>query len=159
MSQTRHDAESPRRPLDFERGNQREGRIGDPRPARERKEEFPARRVREAGTTGGETADHHDTADDMTPETLLDAEASHTPGSTQGRGANDTATRTVGAADIGGGDGLDEAEMAERRPVGAGEARRIQRKAREHAADPNMVEPHETQERVDAARRQRNARH
>jgi hypothetical protein len=145
-------SEQPRSELDFERGDEREGRIGDPKPEREVREEFPGRREREAGTTGGETADAHVTADDMTPETLLDSEPSRTPESMRGRAANDRSLNTVGASGIGAGDGPDEAEMADRDPVGKQAAARTQRKAREHAADPNMVEPHEAQERAAAAR-------
>lgn len=149
------DTERPRSELDFERGDEREGRIGDPKPAREVKEEFPGRREREAGTTGGETADQHITADDMAPETLLDSEPSHTPRSMRGRAANDSSLSTTGAAGIGGGGGPDEAEMAEREPVGEREAKRLERKAREHAADPNMVETHEAQARAAEASRRR----
>ena len=145
-------AEQPRSELDFERGDEREGRIGDPKPAREVREEFPGRREREAGSTGGETPDGHVTADDLAPDTLLDSEPSRTPRSMHGRAANDSALRTVDAAGIGAGDGPDEAEMAERQPVGGKEAARTQRKARQHAADPNMVEPHEARERAAAAR-------
>lgn len=144
--------ERPRTELDFERGDEREGRIGDPRPEREVREEFPGRREREAGTTGGETPDQHVTADDLAPETLLDSEPSRTPGSMRGRTANDTSMRVVGDDRIGAGGGLDEAELAERRPVGKDEAARLRRKAEAHAADPNMVEPHEAQERAEAAR-------
>ena len=144
--------EHARSELDFERGDTREGRIGDPKPMSEVREEFPARRAREAGRTGGETAEHQTTADDMTPETLLDFDASRTPSSLRGRMPNDTDTRVVSEAEIGGGDGLDEAELAERDPVGARAAARTQRKAREHAANPNMVEPHEARERAQAAR-------
>ncbi|MGH8519114.1 MAG: hypothetical protein ACREUE_16815, partial [Panacagrimonas sp.] len=136
-------SERPRSKLDFERGDAREGRIGDPKPEREVREEFPGRREREAGTSGGETPDAHVTADDMAPETLLDPEPSHTPRSMRGRAANDSAMSVGGGAGIGIGGGLDEVEMAERRPVGARQAARTQRKSRQHAADPNMVEPHE----------------
>ena len=152
MTRRRSDTEQPRSELDFEKGDEREGRIGDPKPEREVREEFPARREREAGTTGGETPDQHVTADDMAPETLLDSEPSRTPSSMRGRAANDSSVSVVGEAGIGAGDGLDEAEMAERKPVGEKEAARTQRKARAHAADPNMAEPHEAQERADAAR-------
>lgn len=155
MTRRKTETEKPRSELDFERGDEREGRIGDPKPAREVREEFPGRREREAGTSGGETPDAHVTADDMTPETLLDSEPSRTPSSMRGRAANDSSMSVVGGASIGAGGGLDEAEEAERRPVGEQEAARLERKAREHAADPNSVEPHEAQERAEAMRSRR----
>ena len=43
--------------LDFERDDGREGVIGDPKPEKEIREEFPGRRGRQAGMTGG--ADAH----------------------------------------------------------------------------------------------------
>lgn len=150
MKQRKTDADRQRSELDFERGDEREGRIGDPRPAREVREEFPGRREREAGSTGGETPDQHVTADDMAPETLLDPEPSHTPRSMRGRAANDASLSTVGEDGIGAGGGLDEAEEADVDPVGKREAERIRRTSQQHAADPNMVERHEARERAAA---------
>jgi hypothetical protein len=153
MSKYKRDDTVPEE-LDFERGDERTGRIGDPRPEKEIREEFPGRRTREAGMTGGETPDRDGevTADDLSPETLLDSEPSRTPHSTRARKPSDTAMRTVGVEGVGVGGGLDEAEMAERSPVGREAAAATERKARRHAADPNMVEPHEAQERTDTKR-------
>ena len=153
MKQRKTATEGQRGELDFERGDEREGRIGDPRPAREVREEFPGRREREAGSTGGETPDQHVTADDMAPETLLDSEPSHTPRSMRGRAANDASLSTVGEDGIGAGGGLDEAEEADVDPVGKREAERIRRTSQRHAADPNMVEPHEARERAAAGQK------
>lgn len=157
MNQRKTDTEGKRSELDFERGDEREGRIGDPKPMREVREEFPGRREREAGSTGGETPDQHVTADDMAPETLLDSERSHTPRSMRGRAANDTSLSTAGEDAVGMGGGLDEAEEADVDPVGKREAERIRRTSQQHAADPNMVEPHEARERAQA-QRQRSGR-
>lgn len=153
MSKYKRDDAIPEE-LDFEHDGEHPGRIGDPRPEKEIREEFPGRRTREAGMTGGETPeqDGEVTADDLSPETLLDSEPSRTPHSTRARKPSDTAMATVGIEGIGAGGGLDEAEMAERSPVGSEAAAATQGKARRHAADPNMVEPHEAQERADAKR-------
>lgn len=137
--------------LDFEHGDERVGRIGDPKPEREIKEEFPGRRVREAGMTGGETPDGESTADDLTPETLLDSEPSRTPHATEARRPADQSMRVQDAARIGAGGGLDEAEMAQREPVGEQTAKAAQERSRRHAADPNSVEPHAAAERRAAA--------
>ena len=137
--------------LDFERGNEREGRIGDPKPDKEIREEFPGRREREAGMTGGETPDGEPTGDDLTPETLLDADPSRTPDASGGRLPADLAMRVQDAAGIGAGGGLDEAEWAERDPVGRKTAQAARQRSQAHASDPTSVEPHAAQERRDAA--------
>ncbi|MCI1037195.1 phosphotransferase system, HPr-related protein [Pseudomonas putida] len=110
--------------LDFsERRDERQGRIGDERPAREVNEEFPPRRVAESGMTGGEALTdslHEDnvTLDDMSPDTLLDesgARDPYEPGTDDGPA--DKTLREVGANEIGGGIGLDEAELARSAPL------------------------------------------
>ncbi|BAN54901.1 MULTISPECIES: hypothetical protein [Pseudomonas] len=110
--------------LDFsERRDERQGRIGDERPAREVNEEFPPRRVAESGMTGGEALSdslHEDnvTLDDMSPDTLLDesgARDPYEPGTDDGPA--DKTLREVGANEIGGGIGLDEAELARSAPL------------------------------------------
>lgn len=109
--------------LDFdERLDEREGRVGDERPAEEVDREFPPRRVAESGMTGGEAlseSQHEDnvTFDDLSPETLLDetgARDRHEPGS---GGPADQTLRRVNADEIGGGIGLDEAELARSAPL------------------------------------------
>jgi len=159
MSKYKRDDATPEE-LDFESGDERTGRIGDPKPEKEIREEFPGRRAREAGMTGGETPDRDGevTADDLSPETLLDSEPSRTPHATRERKPADTTMSTVGAEQIGAGVGLDEAEMAERSPVGNTASAATRRKAQDHAADPNSVEPHETQELADAKRQAERAK-
>lgn len=110
--------------LDFsERRDERQGRIGDERPAREVNEQFPPRRVAESGMTGGEALSdslHEDnvTLDDLSPDTLFDesgARDPYEPGTDDGPA--DKALREVGANEIGGGIGLDEAELARSAPL------------------------------------------
>ncbi|WP_419736080.1 phosphotransferase system, HPr-related protein [Pseudomonas sp. COR18] len=110
--------------LDFsERRDERQGRIGDERPAREVEEEYPARRVAESGMTGGEAlsdSPHEDnvTLDDLSPETLFDETGARGPDE-PGTGGTpaDQSLRRVKAAEIGGGIGLDEAELARSAPL------------------------------------------
>lgn len=110
--------------LDFdERNDERQGRVGDERPAREVDEEFPPRRVAESGMTGGEALSdsaHEDnvTWDDMSPDTLLDesgARDADEPGGDDGPA--DQMLRRVDEREIGGGIGLDEAELARSDPL------------------------------------------
>ena len=110
--------------LDFsERRDERQGRIGDERPAREVNEEFPPQRVAESGMTGGEALSdslHEDnvTLDDLSPDTLFDesgARDPYEPGTDDGPA--DKTLREVGANEIGGGIGLDEAELARSAPL------------------------------------------
>lgn len=80
-------------------------RIGDIRVARgEIDPEISPRRVRQAGRTGGEV-NGGSTADDLTPETLLDDYED------VGR-PTDKKLRIVDGEEIGGGFGKDEAELA-----------------------------------------------
>jgi hypothetical protein len=64
--------------LDFdERLDERQGRVGDERPADDVAREFSPRRVAESGMTGGEALTdslHEDnvTLDDLSPDTLFD---------------------------------------------------------------------------------------
>ncbi|MFG0408153.1 phosphotransferase system, HPr-related protein [Pseudomonas sp. NY5710] len=110
--------------LDFdERLDERHGRVGDERPASEIEREFPPERVAESGMTGGEALSdslHEDnvTYDDLSPDTLLDetgARDPHEPGG--GDGPADMDLREVDADEIGGGFGLDEAELARSAPL------------------------------------------
>src|SRR5688572_8717750 len=65
-------ADEPTRPLAFEAGDDRSGRGGDRRSFEEQQAQYPPRRVREAGLTGGEMPQRgRVTADDAAPETLL----------------------------------------------------------------------------------------
>lgn len=103
------------RELDFERTV--EGRIGDQRPRREVENEFPPRRRRQIGMTGGETLDDsavedHVSMDDLAPETLIDEQGVETPLEPSDENPVDEELRIVHEREIGGGSGLDEAEKA-----------------------------------------------
>src|SRR5690606_8369706 len=74
------------RELDFsEHRDERQGRIGDERPADEVAREFPPEREARAGMSGGEALSesvHEDnvTLDDLSPETLIDESGAYSPG-------------------------------------------------------------------------------
>ncbi|MDB6143075.1 MAG: phosphotransferase system, HPr-related protein [Pseudomonas sp.] len=90
-------------------------RIGDPEDELDLK--IPEKRIREAGMTGASTPDHHSTDDDLDPETMMGEDGAR---SAHEEGANrpaDWDLSIVDENDIGGGDGLDEAEMARRDPL------------------------------------------
>lgn len=150
--------EEPRGDLDFDDDDRAVAHAGEHASDARLREEFPDRRVREAGRTGGEmqginASDDDVTADDLAPETLLDEERSHTPDAS-GREPADQDLRTTRASNIGAGRGLDEAELADTRPVGKRQADALKRKSEQHARDPNAFEPAEAEE---VAARQRAA--
>ena len=102
--------------LDFD-ADEPSAKIGDELPQREREKLMPDERVREAGMTGASTDDHEPTDDDMSPETLIREDGAR---DAQEAGDGDQADwdlSIVDEDDIGGGDGLDEAEMAQRDPL------------------------------------------
>ncbi|MDR6711533.1 hypothetical protein J2W83_001127 [Pseudomonas hunanensis] len=110
--------------LDFsDRNDERQGRVGDERSAREVNEEFPPRRVAESGMSGGEALSdslHEDnvTMDDLSPDTLYDESGARDPHEPGGEGGPaDQELRRVDASEIGGGFGLDEAELARSAPL------------------------------------------
>jgi len=109
--------------LDFsDRKDDREGRIGDTRPLDEVQHEYPDERVREAGQSGGETLSegrHEDgvSLDDLSPETLIDDTGARSPSERGDDEPLDRDLTIVGEEDIGGGSGLDEAELARKRPL------------------------------------------
>lgn len=112
------------RELDFsERRDERQGRAGDERPARELAQDYPPRRVAESGMTGGEALSdslHEDnvTLDDLSPDTLFDETGARDPLEPgTGSGPADQTLREVQAHEIGGGFGLDEAELARSAPL------------------------------------------
>lgn len=91
--------------------------IGDEIPRGEREHLMPDERVREAGMTGASTDDHESTDDDLSPETLI-----HEDGAQDAReaGENSPADFDLSVVDedeIGAGNGLDEAELADIDPV------------------------------------------
>jgi hypothetical protein len=99
------------RELDFDDDDRVPPRSGDPLTDDER-ELLSRKRERTAGLSGGEVADHGNsiTDDDLSPETLLDEEEDYevytelVPA--------DQELSVVDAAEIGGGSGKDEAELA-----------------------------------------------
>lgn len=109
--------------LDFdEERDKRSGRIGDERPASDVDEEFSEQRVAEMGMSGGEALSeglHEDgvTDDDLSPETLLDESGARDANESGTGGPADQQLREVDAPEIGGGAGLDEAELARRHPL------------------------------------------
>lgn len=126
--------ERPPQPLAFERDQE------GPIPSGADAEHFPKARVAELGRSGGETPDGHVTADDLSPETLLDDDPSRSPAVKARRAPQDTQL-TRGCSTEGMGAGLDEAEWAERSPVGKAEAQRLQRHSESHANDARHMEP------------------
>lgn len=104
------------RELDFDE-EEPTAEIGDELPRGERQHRMPDERVREAGMTGASTADHESTDDDMSPETLIHEDGAR-DAREEGEGEQaDWDLSIVEEDDIGGGNGLDEAELAERKPV------------------------------------------
>lgn len=98
--------------LDFDE-EEPSAKIGDELTDKEREQQVRRRRVR----VGGMTADHEPTDDDMSPETLIredGARDAHEPGADS---QADWDLSIVDEEDIGGGKGLDEAEMARRDPL------------------------------------------
>lgn len=108
--------------LDFsERRDARQGRIGDERSADEVAREFPPEREAQAGMSGGEALSesvHEDnvTLDDLSPETLIDESGAYSPGERGEVRPADKELSVVDGSEIGGGIGLDEAELARSAP-------------------------------------------
>jgi len=102
--------------LDFD-ADEPSAKIGDEIPETEREHLMPRERVREAGMTGGSTADHEPTDDDMSPETLMPDDGARDANEAGDGDQADWDLSIVGEDDIGGGDGLDEAELARRDPM------------------------------------------
>lgn len=104
--------------LSFDKERDDDRRIGDEVPEEEYEQRFPPERVREAGLTAGSVADHQPTADDLSPETLIDesgARSPREPGTDEG--PIDKEMHLVGENSIGGGNGMDEAELGRARPL------------------------------------------
>lgn len=93
------------------------GKIGDSIPERELRQELPLSRERDAGLTGASTDDHEPTDDDMSPETLIHEDGARSANEIGVGGPDDEDLSIVDEDEIGGGNGLDEAELAERDPV------------------------------------------
>jgi hypothetical protein len=92
-------------------------RIGDELPENQRGQHMLHQRALEAAMTGVSTDDHEPTDDDMSPETLiLEDGARDAREAGEGHQA-DWDLSVVDEDDIGGGNGLDEAELARQDPM------------------------------------------
>ncbi|MCY1285917.1 hypothetical protein D3C76_525120 [compost metagenome] len=118
------DRMGPMRELDFsDKRDERQGRVGDERPQDEVEREFPPERVEHAGMSGGEALEDDTleedqvTYDDLSPGTLYDETGANSPEEAGPGGASDSELSVVDESDIGGGIGLDEAELARSAPL------------------------------------------
>lgn len=102
--------------LDFDE-DQPSAKIGDEIPERERTTLIPDERVREAGLTGASTDDHEPTDDDMSPETLIREDGARDAREAGEDEPADWDLSIVDEDEIGGGNGLDEEELARRDPL------------------------------------------
>lgn len=69
------------------------------------------------GLTGAATPGREPTNDDMSPETLIHEDGARSPHEPGGNTPTDKQFSTVNESEIGGGGGLDEAEMARAKPL------------------------------------------
>jgi hypothetical protein len=102
--------------LDFDE-EEPSAKIGDELTQSERERLMPRERVREAGMTGASTDDHETTDDDMSPETLIREDGARDAHEAGEGGQADWDLSIVDEDDIGGGNGLDEEELAQRDPM------------------------------------------
>lgn len=102
--------------LDFDE-EEPSAKIGDELPQAERERLMPHNRVREAGLTGASTDDHESTDDDMSPENLIREDGARDAHEAGDGGQADWDLSIVDEDDIGGGNGLDEEELAKRDPI------------------------------------------
>ncbi|KJZ35454.1 MULTISPECIES: hypothetical protein [Pseudomonas] len=100
------------RELDFDT-EEPSARIGDELPEKEREQRMPRQRGGEAGQTG----DHQPTDDDLSPETLIREDGARDAHEAGNDSRADWDLSIVDEDDIGGGNGLDEAELALRDPL------------------------------------------
>ncbi|EJM62887.1 MULTISPECIES: hypothetical protein [Pseudomonas] len=102
--------------LDFD-AEEPGARIGDELPEKEREQLMPRQRIREAGLTGASTDDHQPTDDDLSPETLIREDGARDAHEAGNDSRADWDLSIVDEDEIGGGNGLDEAELALRDPM------------------------------------------
>jgi hypothetical protein len=102
--------------LDFDE-EEPSAKIGDELTQTERERLMPRERVREAGMTGASTDDHESTDDDMSPENLIREDGARDAHEAGEGGQADWDLSIVDEDDIGGGNGLDEEELARRDPM------------------------------------------
>ncbi|WP_248749069.1 serine kinase/phosphatase [Pseudomonas sp. MWU15-20650] len=104
------------RELDFDE-QEPTSEIGEEIPRREREHLMPDERVREAGMTGASTEDNESTDDDMSPATLIREDGARDAWEEGEDNPADYDLSIVDEDEIGGGNGLDEAELADIDPV------------------------------------------
>ncbi|MFW0757295.1 serine kinase/phosphatase [Pseudomonas sp. H11T01] len=92
-------------------------RIAELSPESERQRDPPPKRGHEAGMSGATTLDHESTDDDLSIETMIREDGARDGNEAGESDPADWDLSIVDEDDIGGGNGLDEAEMAERDPV------------------------------------------
>jgi hypothetical protein len=92
-------------------------RIAELAPDSERQAANLSKRGQEAGMTGASTPDHESTDDDLSAETMILEDGARDAAEAGEDEPADWDLSIVDEDDIGGGNGLDEAEMAEREPV------------------------------------------
>lgn len=102
--------------LDFE-DDEANAPAGERLPRDEVQRRLPPEREREAGLTGASHPGEGATDDDMTPETLIPEDGSRSPSETGDRFPADSTLRRVDEDEIGGGEGLDEAELGRAKPL------------------------------------------
>jgi hypothetical protein len=100
------------RELDFDT-EEPSARIGEELPEKERGQLMPPQRGRKAGLTDN----HQPTDDDLSPETLIREDGARDAHEAGKDSRADWDLSIVDEDDIGGGDGLDEAELARRDPL------------------------------------------
>ncbi|VVN44426.1 serine kinase/phosphatase [Pseudomonas fluorescens] len=102
--------------LDFDE-DEPSAKIGDEIPEREREQLMPRERVREAGMTGASVSDHEPTDDDMSPETTVHEDVGGEEEEAGREKQGEWEVVEAGEDGVGGGNGLDEAELARRHPL------------------------------------------
>lgn len=106
--------------LDFSDDDESSLADGDVVPQQSARE--PLEAEDQPGLTGGATltdSEHEDNVslDDLSPDTLLDDSGAHSPAEPGGEGALDEELSVVDESQVGGGVGLDEAELARSAPL------------------------------------------
>ena len=110
------DRMGPMNELDFDRDDSGE-HLNELTPESERQRDAPPPRHHEAGMTGATTPDHELTDDDLSRETLILEDGARDAQEAGEDNPADWDLSIVDEDDIGGGNGWDEAELAEREPV------------------------------------------
>ncbi|MGZ7459144.1 serine kinase/phosphatase [Pseudomonas sp. Ma2-10] len=92
-------------------------KIGDELTQTERERLMPRERVREAGMTGASSDDDESTDDDMSPQTLIREDGARDAHEAGEGDQADWDLSIVDEENIGGGNGLDEEELARQDPM------------------------------------------